>query len=110
VRGGASESGERGDDFVSLSGGRYSEGGSLYTATLNAVQSMPDSARLTLLFETPARSLSCKSVTKNISYLSIAKLGPTQALQARAEDPAEPPLRRRRHARALRRSDRGLSS
>jgi hypothetical protein len=63
----------------SLSGGRYSEGGSLYTATLNAVQSMPDSARLTLLFETPARSLSCKSVTKNISYLSIAKLGPTQA-------------------------------
>jgi hypothetical protein len=62
----------------SLSRGQYSVGGSRYTATLNAVQSMPSGARLTLLFETPTRSLACRSGTRNVGYLAISRLGATQ--------------------------------
>jgi hypothetical protein len=39
-----------------LSKGAYSLGGSLYTVTLNAVQSIPKGATLTLKFAEPARS------------------------------------------------------
>jgi hypothetical protein len=63
----------------SLTGGRYSQGGARYTATLNAVQSIPKRARLTLLFEAPARSLACKSVTRDIAYLAISRVGTDQA-------------------------------
>jgi|SRR5215213_8973493 len=66
----------------SLSRGRYSLGGSRYTATLNAVQSMPRGARLTLLFEAPTRSLACRSGTRNVGYLAISRLGATQATGA----------------------------
>jgi hypothetical protein len=63
----------------SLTRGRYSLGGSRYTATLNAVESIPEGARLTLLFEAPVRSLACKSSTRNIAYLAISRRGPSQA-------------------------------
>jgi hypothetical protein len=62
-----------------LSHGGYSLGGSLYTVTLNAVQSIPKGATLTLKFAVPAKALGCKSVTKGISSLTIAKLGAKQA-------------------------------
>jgi hypothetical protein len=62
-----------------LSGGSYSLGGSLYTVTLNAVQSIPKGATLTLSFAVPAQALRCASVTRNISHLSIAKLAGRQA-------------------------------
>jgi hypothetical protein len=62
-----------------LSHGSYALGGSLYTVTLNAVQSIPKGATLTLKFAVPARALGCKSVTKGISSLTIAKLGSKQA-------------------------------
>ena len=38
-----------------LTGGRYTLGGSLYTVTLNAVQSTPKGATLTLTFVAPAQ-------------------------------------------------------
>jgi hypothetical protein len=63
----------------SLTGGRYSADGSRYLATLNAVQSIPKRARLTLLFEAPVRSLACKSVTRDIAYLAISRLGSGEA-------------------------------
>jgi hypothetical protein len=56
-----------------LSDPTYSLGGSLYTATLNAVQSIPKGATLTLQFAAPAQALACKSVTAGISHLTIAK-------------------------------------
>jgi hypothetical protein len=40
-----------------LSHGSYSLGGSLYTVTLNAAQSIPKGATLTLRFAAPARAL-----------------------------------------------------
>jgi hypothetical protein len=63
----------------SLSRGRYSLGGSRYTASLNAVQSIPRGARLVLLFEAPVRSLACRSVTRNVGYLAISRVGAIQA-------------------------------
>jgi hypothetical protein len=63
----------------SLGRGRYSLGGSLYSARLNAVQAIPRGARLTLLFEAPVRSLACRSVTRNVSYISISRLPGRQA-------------------------------
>jgi len=56
-----------------LSSPAYSQGGSLYTATLNAVQSIPKGATLTLQFAVPAQALACTSVTAGISHLTIAK-------------------------------------
>ena len=63
----------------SLSRGRYSLGGSLYSARLNAVQSIRRGARLTLLFQSRVRSLACRSVTRNVSYISISRLRGRQA-------------------------------
>lgn len=51
---------------------KYLQDGGLFSAKLNAVQSIPRNGRVTLLFEMPSTSLGCKSVTKNIGYLSIA--------------------------------------
>ena len=59
----------------SLTNIQYIQDGGLFTATLNAVQSIPKSGKLSLLFEAPARSLACKSTTKNIGYLGIAQRG-----------------------------------
>jgi hypothetical protein len=66
----------------SLTRGRYSLGGSRYTATLNAVQSIPRGARLILLFEAPVRSLACTSSSRGIAYLAISRLGANQAAGA----------------------------
>ncbi len=65
----------------SLSKGSFSVGGSIYTTTLNAVRSIPKGATLTLRFgvTSAAKSMSCKSVTKSISALSIARQGTKQA-------------------------------
>jgi hypothetical protein len=62
-----------------LSGGTYSLGGSLYTVTLNAVQSIPKGATLTLRFQDPAQAFACKASNRAISYETIAKLGSKQA-------------------------------
>lgn len=62
----------------SLSGGSYSLGGSLYTVTLNAVQSIPKGSTLTLRFAVPAQARACGSVTKGIASLAISKLGSRQ--------------------------------
>jgi hypothetical protein len=61
-----------------LSPGTYSLGGSLYSATLNAVQSIPKGATLTLRFAVPTQARACGSVTKGITDLAIAKLGSKQ--------------------------------
>jgi hypothetical protein len=61
-----------------LSPGTYSLGGSLYSATLNAVQSIPKGATLTLRFAVPAQARACGSVSKGITHLAIAKLGSKQ--------------------------------
>jgi hypothetical protein len=63
----------------SLSRGSYALGGSRYIARLNAVESIPRGARLVLLFEAPVRSLACRSVTRNVGYLAISRLGAIQA-------------------------------
>lgn len=59
----------------SITGIEYIQDGGLFSATLNAVQSIPKGGKVTLLFEAPARSLSCKSVSKNVGYVSISMLG-----------------------------------
>jgi hypothetical protein len=61
-----------------LSRGSYSLGGSLYTTTLNAVQSIPKGATLTLRFAVPTQARACGSVTKGITHLAVAKLGAKQ--------------------------------
>jgi hypothetical protein len=63
----------------SLGRGRYSLGGSLYSVRLNAVRAIPRGARLTLRFESPVRSLACRSITRNVSYISISRLPGRQA-------------------------------
>lgn len=62
-----------------LSGGSYSLGGSLYAVTLNAVQSIPRGATLTLRFAVPTLSRVCGRVIQGISHLAVAKLGSKQA-------------------------------
>ncbi len=62
-----------------LSHGSYSLGGSLYTATLNAVRSIPRGATLSLQFAAPSLALPCKSATQGVSSLSIFKVGTKQA-------------------------------
>lgn len=61
-----------------LSRGTYSLGGSLYTTTLNAVQSIPKGATLTLRFAVPSQARACGSVSKGITHLAVAKLGAKQ--------------------------------
>jgi hypothetical protein len=59
----------------SLGRGRYSLGGSVYTTTLNAVQSIPKGAKLTLEFASPQRSLNCGGILTGVGYLTITKTG-----------------------------------
>lgn len=63
----------------SLSSGRYSLGGSVYTTTLNAVQSIPRGAKLKLEFAVEQRSLNCGGIHTGVGYLTIARVGGTQA-------------------------------
>ena len=58
-----------------LTGGRFSAGGSVYTATLDAVQSIPAGARLVLTFGHPVAALRCGDIPNGVSYLSIAQTG-----------------------------------
>jgi hypothetical protein len=55
-----------------LSKGTFSLGGSLYTVTLNAVQSIGKGATLTLRFATPPEKKSCKAVAKGIADLTVS--------------------------------------
>ncbi|HMJ01417.1 MAG TPA: hypothetical protein VK506_00665 [Conexibacter sp.] len=63
----------------SLSRGRYSLGGSVYTTTLNAVQSIPRGAKLRLEFAVEQTSLNCGGIHTGVGYLTIARVGATQA-------------------------------
>jgi hypothetical protein len=56
-----------------LSGGRFSLGGSVYTATLDAVQGMPRSARLILTFGHPSAGLACGNIPRGVSFITIAQ-------------------------------------
>jgi hypothetical protein len=58
-----------------LTRGRFSAGGTVYTATLDAVQSIPAGARLILTFGHPSAALSCGEIPNGVSYLSIAQTG-----------------------------------
>ncbi len=62
-----------------LSKGGYSLGGSLYTVTLNAVQSIGKGATLTLRFAVPPAKKSCKAVAGGIADLTIITVGAKQA-------------------------------
>lgn len=57
-----------------LSRRRFSEGGSVFTATLDAVQGMPRNARLTLMFGHPSTALSCGSIRRGVSFITIAQI------------------------------------
>ena len=57
-----------------LSRRRFSEGGSVFTATLDAVQGMPRNARLTLMFGHPSTALSCGSIPRGVSFITIAQI------------------------------------
>ncbi len=58
-----------------LTGGRFSSGGAVSTATLDAVQCIPRGARLILTFGHPSTALSCGAIRNGVSYLSIARTG-----------------------------------
>jgi len=58
-----------------LSRGRFSEGGSVYTTTLDAVQGMPRNARLMLTFGHRSAGLSCGNIRNGVSFLTIAQIG-----------------------------------
>lgn len=62
-----------------LSSGRYSLGGSVYTVTLNAVQSIPRGAKLRLEFAVEQTSLNCGGIHTGVGYLTISRIGATQA-------------------------------
>jgi hypothetical protein len=65
----------------SLTNGRYTTGGSVYTATLNAVQSIPRRGNLTLVFAHPDEWLDCGGIRTGVGYLTITSLSerPTRA-------------------------------
>jgi hypothetical protein len=56
-----------------LTRGRFSVGGSVYTATLDAVQGMPQNARLILTFGHPSAGLACGNIRRGVSFLTIAQ-------------------------------------
>ncbi len=63
----------------SLSRGSYSLGGSVYTTTLNAVQSIPRGAKLRLEFAMQQQSLNCGGIHTGVGYLTISRVGAVQA-------------------------------
>jgi hypothetical protein len=52
---------------------RFSEGGSVFTATLDAVQGMPRNARLSLTFAHSSTALSCGNIPRGVSFITIAQ-------------------------------------
>ena len=58
-----------------LTRGRFTSGGTVYTATLDAVQSIPRGARLILTFGDPSAVLNCGNIPNGVSYLSVAQTG-----------------------------------
>ena len=56
-----------------LTRGRFSQGGSVYTATLDAVQGMPQNARLIMTFGHPSAGLACGNVRRGVSFITIAQ-------------------------------------
>jgi hypothetical protein len=56
-----------------LTRGRFREGGSIYTATLDAVQGMPQNARLILTFGHRSAGLACGNIRGGVSFLTIAQ-------------------------------------
>jgi hypothetical protein len=58
-----------------LTRGRFREGGSIYTATLDAVQGMPQNARLILTFGHPSAGLACGNIRRGVSFITIAQTG-----------------------------------
>lgn len=65
----------------SLSRGSYSLGGSVYTATLNAVESIPRRGVLLLTFATRDQWLDCGGIYTGVGYLTMTSLSarPTKA-------------------------------
>lgn len=65
----------------SLTRGTYTTGGSVYTATLNAVQSIPRRGVLFLTFAHPDQWLDCGGIRTGVGYLTITSLSerPTRA-------------------------------
>jgi len=57
-----------------LFGGRFSLGGSLYQVFLEAVDSVPRTARLTLTFGNPSTALRCGSIPNGVSFISVQVL------------------------------------
>jgi hypothetical protein len=57
-----------------LSRGRFSQGGSVYTATLDAVQGMPQNARLILTFGHRSAGLGCGNIRRGVSFITIAQI------------------------------------
>jgi hypothetical protein len=57
-----------------LFGGRFTTGGSVYTVNLDAVDSIPAGARLTMTFGHPSTGLSCASIG-GISFITIFQTG-----------------------------------
>jgi hypothetical protein len=56
-----------------LTRGRFSQGGSIYSATLDAVQGMPQNARLILTFGHPSAGLACGNIRRGVSFITIAQ-------------------------------------
>jgi hypothetical protein len=56
-----------------LARGRFREGGSVYTATLDAVQGMPRNARLILTFGHRSAGLACANIRRGVSFITIAQ-------------------------------------
>lgn len=63
------------DGAFSVDGGGYSLGGSLFTLKLNAVESLPKSAKLFLEFGTPERLLNCGGIQTGVGGLMIETTG-----------------------------------
>jgi hypothetical protein len=58
-----------------LTRGRFREGGSVYTAILDAVQGMPRNARLVLTFGHRSAGLACGNIRRGVSFITIAQTG-----------------------------------
>jgi hypothetical protein len=58
-----------------LFGGRFTTGGSVYTASLDAVDDIPRGAKLILTFGHPSAALGCGSIPRGVSFISIAQTG-----------------------------------
>lgn len=63
------------DGAFEIDGGGFSLGGSLFTLKLNAVESLPKSAKLFLTFGTPERILDCGGIHTGVGGLMIETTG-----------------------------------